>query len=356
MSLPTINTESPVTPSASTAGPISAASPAQSTVSSNPDPFTYFPKGPQNESPAKPGNWLTDLELMHHYATVSYLTLPRSGKIFAVWQLEVPRLAFTHRFLMHQVLAFSAYHLAYLNPAQASTYSLQASQHQNDAIQGMRTALSQITTENCHAVFASSSIIILSAFAAFSSRASENAGPGIDDLQDVFHLIRGMSGILVSFDDQIQNGPLQDLFRYNESQMSSTLALVCDHLNRLQVQLDALDTDPVIKKLVGTEISSLLVWARKAIDTSTIPELRVTITWPITASAEYLKLVRQRHAIALTLLSCYCVILDASARDYWFTRGWGISTLQDIQNCIDPAWKEVVQISMDLVNGIHKSL
>ncbi|GKT89252.1 DUF814 domain-containing protein [Colletotrichum tofieldiae] len=139
-----------------------------SIAASSPDPFPYFVKfttGPVE--PVHLSKWITDLELMHHYSTTTCLTLPRSNDVSQIWQFEVPRLGLTYMFLMHEILAISALHLGYLHPEQRESYALHASQHQSDAIAGMRESLMQITPDNCHALFGTSSLLVLNAYSTF---------------------------------------------------------------------------------------------------------------------------------------------------------------------------------------------
>lgn len=77
---------------------------------------------------------LRDLKLMHHFTAIAWQILPKGYGRQELWQIELPRLALEHDLLLHQLLAFSAYYLAYSTPDRRTMFLIQASQHQNLAI------------------------------------------------------------------------------------------------------------------------------------------------------------------------------------------------------------------------------
>jgi len=59
--------------------------------------------------------------------------------------------------------------MAFLNPGERKKYVLIATQHQDLALSSYRVALANMTDDNCHAIFAFSTIIITSYFASNDS-------------------------------------------------------------------------------------------------------------------------------------------------------------------------------------------
>lgn len=128
--------------------------------------FNYFDKFLLPLSSQKEAAWIQDLELMHHYTIATSLTLPRANIALHIWQRRMPQLAAHYPFLVNQALAMAALHKSYLQPERRSEYSVLASQHQNRAIAGMRGHLAGITEQNCDALFMTSSLLLICAFAA----------------------------------------------------------------------------------------------------------------------------------------------------------------------------------------------
>ncbi|TQN64958.1 Sterol uptake control protein 2 [Colletotrichum shisoi] len=319
-----------------------------SIAASSPDPFPYFVKF--TTDPVEPvylSRWITHLELMHHYSTATCLTLPRSNDVSQIWQFEVPKLGLTYMFLMHEILAISALHLGHLHPEQRESYALHASQHQSDAIVGLRESLMQITAENCHALFATSSLLLLNAYSTFPYQRGPPQSPGgptIDDILDVFLLVRGMNHILLSTQPIIEAGPFAPFFTEVVTPASTPLLdAVTQHLKDLRSALDANDVNSSSKAVVSKEISVFLQWIMHAVETTATPEIRVVLTWPISLTEEYLGLLRHRDPAALTLLAHYCAVVRSTEATSWFVQGWGINAARAIVSDLDPEWKDLIK-------------
>ncbi|KAH7008867.1 hypothetical protein EDB80DRAFT_763938 [Ilyonectria destructans] len=320
--------------------------------SSSTDPFPYFDKfvtgpGSTNQSP-----WLTDLELMHHYTASTFLTLPRAVDLQQIWQIEIPRLAMSHAFLLHQILAVAAHHQSQIQPERYSHYSICASLHQNVTISGLRTALAQITEETCQEVFIASSMLSICAFASFSSYGGVSEKPHIDDLTDVFHLIRGMSRILDSYNDFLHQGKLAQLFvKENGCESAPLLTAVTEQLHHIKLP----DTiHPAAASIFQETIPELINWVENAMLSTGSPELRVCVSFAICLTEEFMDLLRQRHPAALAIIAHYCVVLHYTGLDHWYLRGWGRNILDDIVANMDPSWSMALEWPLMIMeNGLH---
>jgi hypothetical protein len=105
------------------------------------------------------------LELLHFYTTATSLALSNRPELQQIWQQVVPRIAFTHPFLLHVILAFSALHLARSEPERKALLYTETSAHHDIGLRMFRIAMANITPENCDACFAFSSIIAAYAWA-----------------------------------------------------------------------------------------------------------------------------------------------------------------------------------------------
>ncbi|KAH8669065.1 hypothetical protein BX600DRAFT_266793 [Xylariales sp. PMI_506] len=314
-----------------------AQSPASAT-SMSPDPFRYFSRlfvSGDLESVPK-STWASDMELMHHYSTSTCFTLPRGGEVSHVWQQKIVKLAIVHDPLLHQVLAVAGFHLAYLNPAQHHNYAMLASQHQSDAARGLRGSLMNPTPEDSHACFAAASLLIIGALASQASPGPRpDGGPGLSDMLDIFMLARGMNAVLYSYESTIQQGHFADLFKLpNYSKPMIYMEAVCGKLLdfRLQLQKDTIDS--AMLNIIDKEISNLIECIKQSIKTAPVPEVRVSVTWPIMVTEDYLKLLQQKHPLALTVFCYYCALMHESQSHVWYTGGWGMSVAKDVMKHI----------------------
>lgn len=278
---------------------------------------------------------------MHHYTSSTCLTLPRSYETHRVWQVEVPKLAFTQLFVLHHVLAISAQHLAYLHPEQRSMYAIQASTHQNNAVAGLRAVLTHVDDSNCSAVFIAASLLSIYSFAAAADYQGAASQPGIDELLDVFHLVRGVNGILDSWDHVLKKGPLAKMFMQEAvEEPSEKLLEIIDHLRHL---LDVSGSDdPADVSTCREVICGSVKWIETALYSTRDSELRVVFSWPLYLTDPFIKLIRQRHPVALAVLANYCLALHFARPEYWFVKGWGKSVIQDIANTLDSQWEHLI--------------
>lgn len=277
-------------------------------------------------------DWTGDLELMHHYTATAHCTFTSSEEVRHALKHDVIQLGLQYGFLLHQVLAFSGFHLSYTQPDQRRSYALRASRHQDRAITGLRTALAgEVTTKNRHALYASSIFLCVCAFATFPSYEAYNKtfNP-VDGMVDMLRLMDGISTIRRGLDLEILNGPIRGLFLVGQGLpglISDRLQQLIDRLTSLESQVesynfdsDADETD-IFKHLLRSMVDSILTVHQ---NTSSVvsPELRSIFVWPKLFSGRHLDLIKSRRPMALVILTYFCVIIHYATEQCWFVEGW----------------------------------
>lgn len=272
---------------------------------------------------------------MHHFTAVTWESLPRRAALRPVWQMQVPRLALSYDYLMHQLLALSAFHLASLHPGQRHTHCARARYHQNEAIQPFRRALASIDEDNCHAIFATSSLLCFSVFASHSEMVEPKQGsPCLENLLEAFLLIRGMHNVLQGYEGIIKHGPIGQLLPLGQHESETPLLRTI--VNRLQAFVlpeGVLDDE---RATYDESVKTLLEWIHHACATTEGPELRVALTWPIGLSQRFMEFMRLREPAAMQLLSFYNQILETMGSSYWYFAGWSRGIAADIGVELDP--------------------
>ncbi|KAH6683768.1 C6 zinc finger domain-containing protein [Plectosphaerella plurivora] len=293
------------------------------------DPFPYFDRRLLASAPGlgQHAAWIDDLELMHHFTALTCMTLPRSEMLQQVWQVEVPKLGIEYPYVMHQILAVAALHLVSLRPDNNQRHTLDAFRHQTEALAGIRQSIGNINDSNCEALFAASSLLLISAFATFSRSKDwleEAKTPAIRDIVDVFALVRGMNEILSCSEQFLQRGKFAPIF---EIQPESTPSVV---LEETRVQLGSLWTHMAAapnSRLLCRETELLGEWIERCDATTSKPELR------------YISLILAQDAAALTLLAHYCAVAGTTETSTWYMKCWSSTALRAIDQALDPAWK-----------------
>lgn len=286
------------------------------------------------------------LELLHFYTVATSLTLSSRPELQRIWQDVVPRLAFSHQFLLHGILAFSALHLARLQPERKTLLDTQASAHHDTGLTLFKIAMSNITPENCDACFAFSSIT-----AAYAWASSDQSGDlfflessACGDVEWV-SLLRGVHTLLKVAGEWMEGGAMKlmlqprhlepELARAMDPEVSdklTTLSQLWDcsaHLNLHEVE--ALnETLALLQEACGLVASSIID-----------PEIDVILVvygWPIQVPETFFTMVKDQKPEALILLAHYSILLD-KVNQLWYTKGMSRRLLQTIHNKLGKEWE-----------------
>jgi hypothetical protein len=133
------------------------------------------------------------------------------------WRVDAPKHAVAHAYLMHEILAFSAFHKAHKLAEQRAEYYSIGIHHQDLAIRGVRGKLHNVTAHEAAAIVATSTLLTLSVFAStgFELAYSEipNSQGAIDGILNIFSLMQGMGNVLALAQGHVVNSFLAPMFR-----------------------------------------------------------------------------------------------------------------------------------------------
>lgn len=295
------------------------------------------------------------MELMHHYSTAAFRTMPRAESIGQTWLIDAVQASFQDDYILHLVLAFSAFHLAHLRPHRRPYYSYIAVHHQDLGIGHMRASLAQLDAENCHSLFMAGSLLAVSTFASLSIHAGDKSyeRPLLDEIIEVFILIKGIGVVLDVWEKTIQHGKFRELFRLTKP--STPPPVFWEHMRAQLEQLrkplaDRVMDQPTVLDCVDREIGNLYELTSSCVLTSEDPELRLVMVWPINITDAYLTLLREKVPAALVVLGYYCVVVDRAALRNWFTRSWAREALYAINSILPPHYTELLRWPLDQVS------
>lgn len=286
---------------------------------------------------------VSDLELLHHFTTVAYKTIPsRAARdIHELWQVPILQLGFKHEFLLRGILALSALHLGYLRPDCRERYVLKASNHQSVALQAFQEALARVDTSNCQAIFAFSCIIVILAFA--TPRSPE--GGFKKEILDWFHLVRGCSSVLQAQWDTIANSFLAPLLRESMSNDTAPaysvpnsgritdLARICSNPGLADEREASSAYALAIHELLKT-FTNVSILADRGLN-----YIPTAFVWPIAIPPLYLDLLGSKKPEAMVILAYYSVLLHKMDRE-WYMKGWACHLVTTIEASIGKEWQE----------------
>ncbi|KAJ9380787.1 transcriptional regulator family: Fungal Specific TF [Paecilomyces variotii] len=134
--------------------------------------------GSNTPDPDPGGKHLLELRLLHHYSIVTSQTLPTSPepKLADIWKTYVPRLAFQHRALLDSIYSIAALQLSLTQPGNRELMAAHG-QYMDQAIQKHREDIAQINNQMADAVWFTSSLLRVAAFASLQERPIEPYTP-----------------------------------------------------------------------------------------------------------------------------------------------------------------------------------
>lgn len=321
-----------------------------SVVSAESDPLIVL--DPQRDGSLPADLHLRDLELMHHYCLESYKTISQDAEFAQPFQREVPKIAISHPFLMHGILALSSLHLAYLSKHgdRVNEYVELAAGHQTLALALFRKELDNITPSNSAALFVFSSIATVLAFASPQITGMHSLSP-IDEMLQISTLCRGIAEILQKSKGWMANSSdswvtdmlssrnrsveMQPLPADIEAKLSLVYKLNAD-LTRTGFNIE----EAVACEEAITALSSSFQQLHSGYDSITI------FRWPIVIKPILFTHMRDRRPMALVALAHFCILLH-KVDDRWWVEGWPRLLVRSIYDVLDVSWREHIRWPME---------
>ncbi|KAF2813298.1 uncharacterized protein BDZ99DRAFT_517572 [Mytilinidion resinicola] len=304
-------------------------------------------------------------ELIHHFLTKTSTTLATHSPTQRVWQVAIPQIATAHPYLIHGIIAATSLHLSELHEeAEAKEAFANIAVRQMDlSLSNYRNQLSNITAENCNALFAFSILTIIYQFRTFRDESA--ALLSLATQQDVdmpwvtaqlknvsLGLLMNMRGgaraILNPSWSWISKGPLADIAERNwwptDRSLKSPRHFEEDHrLHQLEelwmipgqpyenehdvlktALQDLRDTYALVAQLTDDSTVGAVSCTYKlgADDTvlGTLKDRGAIFKWPVGLSQEFMKLGEQQHPHAFVIIAHWAVLLHRIS-DLWFLEG-----------------------------------
>jgi hypothetical protein len=293
----------------------------------------------------------------HHWTIEAYDELSQRDDMRFTWRVEAPKVAVTHTFLMHEILAFSALHKASQLPDKRQEYYTLGIHHQDLAIKNMRPKLQNMMPGEAPAIVATSTLLTLGVFASTGFEASFSEMPSqpsaIDGILNIFSLMQGMGNVLALAHVHVLESFLAPMFRDPlESTPSQPLLQELIHhipgvISFIESKQDLPDEERTGLLGVINHFEPVLRLASPArVDNR---ELRFLFFWPLHLDGTFLASIRQRRSGALVVLMYYATMLFAAEPRYWFMNGWGYRLMKHCYDEIDQSWLPVLHWPMSFL-------
>lgn len=297
---------------------------------------------------------INDRTLLDHFINFTYNEMGQGAETRSMWQVYIPDMALRHDFLMHGILACSAFHLAHLQPQYRRHYQALAACHQAHALPKFRLAIGSPSEENCNAILAFSQLLIINCLSSEEQDGLLLVG-GMHDsgLPDWLQVVRGSCTIFQALWGYMETKELSPLMRENTPQENIPLPLIPENPVHAAALRKLLDLPFMMERFIplnqGSTDSDIYRGAFmglcRAFSAAVDAQEKGVFTmwtavhiWPAKISLEFLELLRSRKPAALLLLAYYCVLLGP-LEERWFAVGIRKRLLERIWGQLDEQWR-----------------
>ncbi|KAL8959958.1 MAG: hypothetical protein Q9193_003258 [Seirophora villosa] len=257
------------------------------------------------------------------------LTLADDPDQQELWRTTVVKHGLSHPFLLHEILAIAALHLATCIPEEKGLLTTQATELQNYAVGKFHEI--EVTDEtNCIAVMLFSSLLGVHLLADRSRTQGLGFSDFLDHVLRCMGLLRGVMELtLKEWTSFFQASDIAPLIRDGRPQAPyDNIPEDCRDLLELVKQSDL---GPSSVTAYNAAIDRLF-WLFALSDVPTVHSTtRWAIGWPVQLPDEYIVLLNQRRPEALIILSYYGVILHFN-REAWIIGDTGARLVRAINS------------------------
>ncbi|KAI9163420.1 Sterol uptake control protein [Paramyrothecium foliicola] len=356
--------------------PASAPSPAATAISmtsASPCASTSVPTEhsisvPPSSLSSSAGFGMKDLALLHHWTVSTCLEVFDDPRISAVWQVTFPQIGFQYPFVAHAILSLAALHLATIDTSKASSYTMEATDHHNEALKGFQQAVCHISEENSEALLVWS-ILNMHYVLGISRPHNDDFGANasLSSYKDRMlgmewiPMARGVHAVLGPTHNFLRFGRMKSLmsvgnwFELDPNSPGSRLSPVDGYFCRTRDCWKSGNDAEMYEETLSTLRKCLLyVDQFSDMDEATLAEWGCNRAWAgpfmfiYFAPEQYFTLLHQRQPAALILYAFFGALLHGLDR-YWFLRGWGRGIVEVVDELLGSYWRPWISWPLQVV-------
>ncbi|KAJ5496556.1 hypothetical protein N7463_008543 [Penicillium fimorum] len=300
---------------------------------------------------------LLETRLFHQYMTSTYHTLSQDGLSGHHLSMTIPRMAASCPYLLDSIHAFSALHLASVEPDNRTSWLNHAVRYQSQACAGLSMVLPEISPPDYEPAFVSSIIIMLFAM---GSRVLSVENRPLDPISVILEARTLMSGPAMLLSRILEGGVEAQLngwlcapdtqeslqigeHYHNGNSVENTRVLFGLHKDIL-TSLDRLRSMIDIRKGADQPIYEG-TWQRLHQAVKPWPKIGPyggPLAWPLSLSDKFSALLQEGDWVARVLLLHYGIAMRLLCHR-WYVRDWGrrlvLATLEPLDE-IPQEWEE----------------
>ncbi|KIW75671.1 hypothetical protein Z517_10413 [Fonsecaea pedrosoi CBS 271.37] len=345
----------------STSPPSTKATATETNVARASQPSTPDQRGPQGHEPSSivpvltpsgpfdPNLNMQHLELLHQFLTSTYKTFHAEGPVQYIWQGTVVRMALSFPFLMHELLAISALHLAYTKPDDATWYHTASTELQTLALNKFNSAERDINASNCGAVLFFSLLLAVHILADPSRTAGLDSNQYLDHVIDCVMLMRNVPKLIIKdWYQYLKQTELKTMFEIQQPETPYQIPQPC-------LDLSKLNTNPDLGDQSRDAYESAIERLQWAFAVSKVPDERHTtirwlMAWPVQLKPDFLERLNQRRPEALIILGYFAALMTFYT-ECWAVGDSGRILIEAISSHLGPHWSVWMEWPISLITA-----
>lgn len=267
---------------------------------------------------------LKQLELMHHYSTCTYHTIGFRNGGPRMQQIDVPKLAISHDFLLDAVFALTSLHLAFQRPEEAGMRIADAMRYQARALSACRTKVENLTADECQALFHCSAKlgVIALAFRVVDPETIRETRP-TETIRQLAQLWRG-TGLILRASRALVDSQAWNMF-FLRPQWSMRNGSVLGYqsqvyLDRLKAKAKAVPSAVKSTNDDGIEASAIYQQTIEHLETlfhASEPEHSRIVAWMVFIPAQFMDFLGQEQPLANAIVLMYSLLMREMDSFWW---------------------------------------
>ncbi|OJD34016.1 c6 zinc finger protein [Diplodia corticola] len=273
------------------------------------------------------------------------------------YRINVPRLGFSHPFVLHALMAFSARHLAQFRASKRTYYIAKADHHWEIGLRSASALVPAVDDANAPALYI---------FAIFSCFYTLAKGPKPRDflvfsdegLAEWLILLRGVRAIMETTGDSIRHSALSPLFTTASARVQKFYAhdpASGDEHPRVaelrELVADVAGDSPNLPTYLAAIDDVSRCFACVFDDSSSSASSQTVFIWMYRVSDDFVLCLQQRQPVALTVFAYFVVLLNELGNSWWM-QGWVYHLLAGIHDALDEGSKSWIRWPMERLGWI----
>ncbi|KAL9631367.1 MAG: hypothetical protein Q9204_004259 [Flavoplaca sp. TL-2023a] len=267
-----------------------------------------------------------------------------------VWQTTATTIGFSYIFLLNELLAIAALHMAICRPEEEAVWHTRATELQSLALKGFNSMEQQIDESNCVVVLLFSGLVGIHFLGDRSRiRALASGSEYLDHLVSCVSLTRSVRSLVLEHHTAfLLQSSIRPLLMIRHPTPPYTG--VPDECRQLTVMITESDLGPSSIEAYEAAIDRLF-WLFDLTETSKPHNTpRSVFAWPVQLNDGYMALLYQRRPEALIIVAYYGVILHFY-RNAWCIGDSGASLIRAIDTQLGSYWSRWLQWPMSMIDS-----